>query len=124
MRISNNVVPVPVVPPPNSEVVVIVQPVDGARLVILPNILLPLPNGAGTGVDDFPPNKPPEVAAEVGPPNRPLPGADVVLVVPGVGVVVASKSVPSGLEPKMLPGAVVVVPPVPVAGVEVCVVLV
>ena len=125
MRISNNVVPVPVVPPPNSEVVVIVQPVDGARLVILPNILLPLPNGAGTGVDDFPPNKPPEVAAEVGPPNRPLPGADVVLVVPGVGVVkVASKSVPPGLKPKMFPGAVVVVPPVPVAGVEVCVVLV
>ena len=125
MGISNNVVPVPVAPPSNSEVVVVVPPVDGARLVILPNILLPLPNGAGTGVDDFPPNKPPEVAAEVGPPSRPLPGADVVLVVPGVGVVkVASKSVPPGLEPKMFPGAVVVVPPVPVAGVEVCVVLV
>jgi len=130
----NNVVPVPVVPPPNSEVVVVAPPVDGAGLVVFPKILPPLPNGVGTGVDGFPPNKPPEVVAEVGPPNRPPPVVDVVAVVPGVGAVeVAPKSVPAGLEPKMFPGAVVVVPgpvvpvpvvPVPVAGVEVCVVFV
>lgn len=46
-----------------------------------------------------------------------------------LGVVeVVQKSVPVGLEPKTFPGAVMVVPlpvvPVPVAGVEVCVVLV
>ena len=128
MEAPNNVAPVPVVPPPNSEVAVVV---DGAGLVVFPKILPPLPNGVGTGVDGFPPNKPPEVVVEVevGPPNRPPPVVDVVAVVPGAGVVeVAPKSVPAGLEPKMFPGAVVVVPvpvvPVPAAGVEVCVLLV
>ena len=121
--------PVVIVPPPNSKVVVVLPPINGAGLVVFPNILPPLANGAGTGVDGFPPNKPPEVVAEVGPPNRPPPGADVVTVVPDVGVVeVAPKSVPPGLEPRMFPGAVVVIPvpivPVPVAGVEVCVLLV
>jgi len=120
MGAPNDVVPVPVVPPPNSEVVVVVPPVDGAGLVFR-NILPPLPNRAGTGVDGFPPSGSPEVVAEVGPPNRPPPGADVV-------VEVAPKSVQLGLEPKVFPGAVVVVPvpavPVPVAGVEVCVLFV
>ena len=96
---------------------------------MFPNILPPLPNEVGTGVDGFPPNKLPEVVAEVGPPNRPPPGADVDTVVPDVGVVeVAPKSVPPGLEPKMSPDAVVVIPvlivPVSVAGAEVCVLLV
>jgi len=119
MGIPNNVVPVPVVPPSNSEAVVVVPLIDGAQLVMLPNILPPLPNGAGTGVDGFPLNKPPEVVAEVGPPNGPPPGADLVAVVPGVGVVkVASKSVPPGLEPKMFPGAVIVVPVPVVPGVK------
>ena len=135
----NNVVPVPVVPPPNSEVVVVVPLVDGAGLVVFPKILPPLPNGVGVGVgvDGFPPKKPPGVVpvaglAEVGPPNRPPPVVDVVVVVPGVGVVeVAPKSVPPGLGPKTFPDVVVVVPvpvvpvpvvPVPVAGVVVDVV--
>ena len=69
--------------------------------MVFPNILLPFPNRAGTGVDDFPPNKSPEVVAEVGPPNRPPSGADVVTVVPGVGVVeVALKSISPGLNQK------------------------
>jgi len=124
-------VPVPVVPPPNSEVVVVAPPVDGAGLGVYPKILLPLPNGVGTGVDGFPPNKPPEVVVEVevGPPNRPPPVADVIAIVSDAGAVeVAPKSVPAGLEPKMFPGVVVVVPvpvvPVPVAGVGVCAVFV
>ena len=129
MGAPNNVVPVPVVPPPYSEVVVVVLPVDGAGLVVFPNILSKLPNRAGTGVDRFPPNKSPGVAAEVGPPNRPPPGANLVTVMPGVDVVeVAPESVPLGLESKMFPGAVMVVlvpvVPVPVAGGEVCVLLV
>jgi len=79
---------------------------------MFPRILPPLPNGLGTGVDGF---KPPEVVVgvEVEPPNRPPPVVDVVavVVVPGVGVVEAApKSVPPGLELKMFPGAVVVVP--------------
>jgi hypothetical protein len=134
----NSVVPVPVVPPPNSEVVAVAPPVDGAGLVVFPKILPPLPNGLGAGVGGFP-NKLPEVVpvagvAEVGAPNRPPPVADVVVVVPGVGVVeVAPKSEPPGLEPKIPPGPVVVVPipvvpvpvvPVPVAGVVVDVVFV
>ena len=107
---------------------VAVPPVDGAGLVVFANILPPLPNRAVTEVDGFPPNKSPGVAAEMGPPNRPL-GADLVTVMPGVGVVeVAPESVPLGLEPKMFPGAVVVVPvpvvPVPMTGVEVCVLVV
>jgi len=128
MGAPNNVVPVPVVPPPNSEAVVVLSPVDEAGSVFR-NILPPLPNRAGSGVDGFPPSGSPEVVAEVGLLNRPPPGADVVVVVPSVGiVVVAPKSVPLGLEPKMFPGAVVIIPvpivPVPMAGVEVCVLLV
>ena len=125
--------PVPVVPPPNSEVVVVVPPVDGAGLVF-PKILPPPPNVLGVGVDGFPPNKPPGMVpvawvVEVAPlPNRPPPVAGVAVVVEP-----APKSVPAGLEPKVLAGAVVVVPvpvvpvlvvPVPVAGVVVDVLLV
>ena len=128
---------VPIVPPPNSEVEVIVPLVDGAGLVVFLKVLPPLPNRVGVGVDDFPPNKPPGVVpvaglAGVGPPNRPPPVVDAVVVVPGVGVVeVAPKSVPPDLGPKMFPDVVVVVPvpvvpvpvvPVPVAGVVVDVV--
>jgi len=68
-KAPNNVVPVPVVPPPNSEVVAAPPPVDGAGLVVFPKMLPPLPNGVGMGVDDSPANKPPEVIVEVGPPN-------------------------------------------------------
>jgi hypothetical protein len=127
----NNVVPVPVVPPPNSEGAVVVPPVEGAGFGLFPKILPPLPNGVGLGAgeDGFAPNKPPGVVPGAGivevvpPPNRPPPVAGVVVVVPGVGVVeVAPKSEPAGLAPKMFPGAVVVVVsvpvvPVPVAGV-------
>ena len=132
MVLPNNVVLTPVVPPPNSEVVVVVPPVEGAGFAVFPKILPPLPNGLGTGVDGFAPNKPPGVvpgagAVEVVPPEKKPPAAGVVVVVPGVGVVeVAPKSELLGLEPKMLGAVVVPVPvvpvpvvPVPVAGVVV-----
>lgn len=121
----NSVVPAPVGPPPNSEDVVAVPPVEGAGFVVFPKTLPPLPNGLGVGVDGFAPNKllgavPGAGLVEViPPPNRPPPVAGVVVVVPGAGVVeVAPKGEPVGLGPKMFVGAVVVVPvpvvPVPV----------
>jgi hypothetical protein len=123
---------VPVVPPPNSEGVVVSPPVEGTGFVEFPKILPPLPNGLGTG--SFAPNKllgvvPGAGAVEVAPlPNKPPPVEGVVAVVvgPGAGAVeVAPKSEPAGFEPKMfdvvvvVPVLVVPVPvvPVPVAGV-------
>jgi len=90
-------------------------------------MLPPLPNGVGTGVDDFPPNRsavPGAGAVEVAPPpNGPPAVAGVVEVVPGAGAVeVVPRNEPAGLEPKRFPGVAVVVPvPVPVAGVVVLV---
>jgi hypothetical protein len=121
----NNVVLVPVVPPPNSEGVVVVPPAEEGGFVVFPKTLPPLPHGKGEGVGGFVPSKPPEVVpgagvVEVGTPNKLPPVAGVVVVVPGAGVAeVAPKSEPAGLVPKMFPGVVAFVPvpvvPVPVA---------
>jgi len=109
--------------------VVVVPPVTGAGFVVFPKILPPFPDGVGTGVDGFGPNKLPEVVEVAPPPNRVPPVAGVLVLVPGVGIVeVAPKIEPAGLEPKMFADDVVVVPvpvvpvpvvPVPVAGVVV-----
>lgn len=121
---------VPGVPLPSS---VVVDPlVDEVGLAVFPKILPPLPNGLGAGVDGFKLKKlggavpVAGVAEVVPPPNRPPPEVGAV-------VVVAPKSEPAGLEPKIfagvvagIPGPVVPVPvvPVPVAGVAVDVVFV
>ena len=52
----NNVVPVPVVTPPNSEGAVEVPPADGGGFVLFVKMLPPLPNGEGLVVDGFTPN--------------------------------------------------------------------
>ena len=125
---------IPVLPPPKREGVVAVPPIAGAGFVVFPKILPPLPDGVGTGVDGFAPNKLPGVAEVEPPPNRLPPVAGAVVVVPGAGIVeVAPKIEPAGLELKMFAEDVVVVPvpvvsvpvvPVPVAGVVVDVLLV
>lgn len=126
--------PVPVVPPPNSEVVVAVPLVVGGGFGLFPKIFPPVANGKGLGGDGFAPNGlfwvvPGAGAVEVVP-NRPPPVAGVVVVVPDV-VEVVPKIELAGLVPKKFPGVVVDVPvpvvpvpavPVPVAGVVVCVV--
>ena len=123
----NDVAPVPVVPLPNREGVVVVPPVDGGGFEVFTR-RLPVPgSGVEPGVAGFAPKLnglgagagPVEV---VRPPNRPPPLV-VFVVVPGV-VEVVPKSEPAGLVPKMLPDVVVFVPVpvVPVPGVVLCVV--
>lgn len=88
----NNVVLVPVVPPPNSEGVVISPPVEGAGFVDFPKTLLSPPNALGTS--GFTLNKLHGV----------IPGAGVVVVVMGVGAMeMAPKSESAGFEPKVFP---------------------
>jgi len=137
LGIPNNVVPVPVVPPPTREVVMKAPVAGGGGFEVFPKMLPEVAgNGEGLGVDGFAPklNGPIPGAGPVEvvpPPNRPPPVVvAVVVVVPGV-VEVVPKSEPIGLVPKMLPGIVAVGPvpvvpvpvvPVPVPGVVFCVV--
>lgn len=112
---------VEVVPLPNGKVVVAVPlVVDEVGFAVFPKMLPPLPSGVGVGVTGFAPNRvlPADGLVEVvPPPNKLVVAGVVVVVVPGAGVVeVAPKSEVPGVEPKMLPGAVVVVPVVFVPG--------
>ena len=129
MGTPNDVVPIPGVPPPNREGVVVVPPVDGGGFEVPPKMLPGFArNGEGLEVGGFPPKLnglvPGAGPVEVVPPPNRFPPAVVVVAVVVAGVVeVVPKSEPAGLLPKILDVVVFVpVPVVPVPGVVLCVV--